>query len=389
MSALSLSNKRVKVEDIDKIKYNISNLKIIGECSGIRKASLLFIFMKLSGFVKEPNQRIKFCIMSYIFTILLIIASTDYWITSFMYFKVDEITVSLAFRASYILTVLVWYLMIRKRKQITALLKTYRESQIIIYPSNEITNFLLLILSSIPFVYSVMLTAVQYKDKNERYFYGCTVKNYWIRILIIGTKNVLYCMVYPSINHFVSLVYCLLCISCTSEVNKLTHRISNWSPEVFDLTKQMQILRTKAKLHHLLVDIQDIFSLPIFFAIVSNMLMGSSVIGRSLSKSWSAYELTWKVKSAFHAFNAFLNIAATIWIASGLSIAMSKFKDVYHQKTHMRLLYHDIAEETILKRDLFDEPEFVLTACDILSFRRSTALALFGTLVTYTVLVMD
>ncbi|GBM12018.1 hypothetical protein AVEN_256103-1 [Araneus ventricosus] len=117
--------------------------------------------------------------------------------------------------------------------------------------------------------------------------------------------------------------------------------------------------------------------------------MGSSLIGRSLSRSWDAYDLIWKVRSAFYAFNAFLNITATIWIASGLSIAMSKFKDVYHQKTHMRLLYYDTSEEAVLKRDLFDEPEFVLTACDILSFRRSTALALFGTLVTYTVLVMD
>ncbi|GBN26911.1 hypothetical protein AVEN_91427-1 [Araneus ventricosus] len=116
--------------------------------------------------------------------------------------------------------------------------------------------------------------------------------------------------------------------------------------------------------------------------------MCSSVTGWILVNDWNGTDMAWKMKSAFYCINAFVNVTATLWIASDLNITMNKFKETFHQKTHKRLLLYDTKEELYLKRDLLDEPEFVLKGCGILSFKRSTILTLLGTLITYTVLIM-
>ncbi|GIY04273.1 uncharacterized protein CDAR_253881 [Caerostris darwini] len=87
-------------------------------------------------------------------------------------------------------------------------------------------------------------------------------------------------------------------------------------------------------------------------------------------------------------FNSVSYVTSILWIAGGLPVEVNKFKEAFHRKTHARLLYGDATEVMNLKNDLFHEPEFVMTGCDILPIRRSTIFGLAGTIVTYTVLMM-
>ncbi|GFY62507.1 uncharacterized protein TNIN_270581 [Trichonephila inaurata madagascariensis] len=123
-----------------------------------------------------------------------------------------------------------------------------------------------------------------------------------------------------------------------------------------------------------------------FLIIVANFLMCCSQLGGALIKiEFDDYNLIF----VFYFINAVLCIVTTLWVAGSVPIQMSRFKEVFHQVTHERLLYYHTTDEMHLKMDLFHEPEFVFTGCNIISYRRSTIPALIGTLLTYTVLALS
>ncbi|GIX75016.1 hypothetical protein CEXT_555741 [Caerostris extrusa] len=73
----------------------------------------------------------------------------------------------------------------------------------------------------------------------------------------------------------------------------------------------------------------------------------------------------------------------------GVPIELNEFKAVFYKKAFVRMMSSTTLEEPKLERWLFDKPHFVFTGCDIVSYRRSTVLAVVGTLLTYTVLVIN
>ncbi|GFY48346.1 uncharacterized protein TNIN_50531 [Trichonephila inaurata madagascariensis] len=92
---------------------------------------------------------------------------------------------------------------------------------------------------------------------------------------------------------------------------------------------------------------------------------------------------------AFYATNSFGSLTAILWIAGGIPIALDRLKDEYFKKAHQKMLLASIPEEPKLEKWLFDRPEFVLTGCNIFSYRRNSLLAVVGTLLTYTFLVIN
>ncbi|GFS51213.1 uncharacterized protein TNIN_486081 [Trichonephila inaurata madagascariensis] len=116
--------------------------------------------------------------------------------------------------------------------------------------------------------------------------------------------------------------------------------------------------------------------------------MCGSVTGWFLIESWNDSLFPWKAETIFYGINAFLCVVSILWVAGALPIQMNKFKETFHSKTHARLLYYHTKDEMYLKRDL-NEPDFALTGCEMISYKRSTILAFIGTLLTYTVLVVN
>ncbi|GFR19172.1 uncharacterized protein TNCT_3411 [Trichonephila clavata] len=117
--------------------------------------------------------------------------------------------------------------------------------------------------------------------------------------------------------------------------------------------------------------------------------MCGSITGWFLIESWNDSLFPWKVEATFYGINAFLCVVSILWVAGALPIAMNKFKENFHSKTHARLLYYHTKDELYLKGEVVNEPDFFLTGCEMISFRRSTILAFVGTSLTYTVLVVN
>ncbi|GFT27527.1 uncharacterized protein NPIL_580451 [Nephila pilipes] len=217
--------------------------------------------------------------------------------------------------------------------------------------------------------------------------YGYELKNSSLLSVIGILKGSLYYVLYPCTTNIVAIFYISLCWRCSLYLNNLVKNISKYTPKEFEQSKQLDILKNRAKICRALKSIETVFSLPIFLIIVANFLMCSSLLGGVLIKIKFDRD---NMIFMFYFANAILCVLTTLWVAGSVSIEMNRFKEAFHQTTHERLLYyHETEREEIhLKMDLFSEPDFVLTGYNILSFRRNTILGVIGTLLTYTVLVV-
>ncbi|KAF8787383.1 hypothetical protein HNY73_008986 [Argiope bruennichi] len=299
----------------------------------------------------------------------------------------NRIKITIAFQTSYVLTIIAWCWNQRKKSQLTILLRKIQDLQSD-FP-RRIIKTIVIIICILPFLYSASLIAFFEAEDMKLHFYGFDVKDEWAMLIVTVLKNTIHCILYPCIAHVVALAYCIQCSLFSTGISYLNIEITQCAIENFGIPIQVNILKRKTLIQDILLDIQDIFSVPIFLIIIGNVLMCSSITGWFLIHDWSEAGDVWKIKSAFYVINGFMNLTATLWAASGLNISMNKFKEIFHQKTHKRLLLYDTKEELYLKRDLLEEPDFLLTGCDILSFKRSTILTLLGTLLTYTVLIMN
>ncbi|GFT25188.1 uncharacterized protein NPIL_641801 [Nephila pilipes] len=199
-------------------------------------------------------------------------------------------------------------------------------------------------------------------------------------------------MVYPCLTNIVALFYTTLCWRCSLYIKSLTDKIAEYSSEEFETFHQLSILQKKKKAYDVLHKLQDVFSVPIFFMILANVLMCSAITGSLLLKSLDDFPIFLQIDLIYNLISGFSCVAATLWIAGRVPIEMNTFKNSFFQKVHERLLHHHAVvglEELHLKTDLCNEPDFVLTGCNILPLKRSTILAVVGTLFTYTVLVIN
>ncbi|GFY58808.1 uncharacterized protein TNIN_274641 [Trichonephila inaurata madagascariensis] len=87
--------------------------------------------------------------------------------------------------------------------------------------------------------------------------------------------------------------------------------------------------------------------------------------------------------------NSFCGLLAILWKAGNLPIEAENLKRVYRRKCRQKLLSENKVCELRSEMDLIDTSNFVLSGCTIIYFYRSSLLALAGTILTYTVLLMS
>ncbi|GFS35919.1 uncharacterized protein TNIN_327101 [Trichonephila inaurata madagascariensis] len=117
--------------------------------------------------------------------------------------------------------------------------------------------------------------------------------------------------------------------------------------------------------------------------------MLSSISGWFLIRNWNETEFTWKMESIFLGTNACFYVTSILWAAGTVSVEMRKFKEMFHYKTHLKLLCKYSEEQVHLTMNLMNEPDFALTGWDVVFLGKSTILGLIGALFTYTVLLMS
>ncbi|GFU33339.1 uncharacterized protein NPIL_173861 [Nephila pilipes] len=347
----------------------------------------LYTILCWIGVLNASDTQSKHRFLKYLFDALIYFTCLNVWINNVINFGDDMTRLDVAFTIVFPLTAIMWCMIRRKSKQISNLIQ---EAQKInpIYKEKGL-NVLVVVMCIIPFLISILLGILCKRETKQCYNYEYNIKLNWVRIILITTKYLLYFTLYPTILNIVVVLLCFLSQRCSTHIDYITSQIAQYSPEDFDLSKQLDILKSKAKVYDVLLKIESAFSMPIFLTIIANAFMCSSLIGWFFFYNWSEFPLMIKLECGYFGLSSFLCVVLLLWMAGRLPIALSRFKETFHQKTHNRLLSVCVLEESHLKRDLFNEPDFVLTGCNILPLKRSTIVGLAGTLLTYTVLAMN
>ncbi|GFT19409.1 uncharacterized protein NPIL_408911 [Nephila pilipes] len=241
-----------------------------------------------------------------------------------------------------------------------------------------------------PVIYSISMTMATNSKRAAKFSaYGYNVEQPLAQIVLVSIQTFLNAILYPTFTDMITLLYCTLCQNCCMLINNLTYEVVCISPEAFEPSKQMGILKRKMSIDKVLENIQETFSWPSFFIIASNFSSCITVIGWFLYYDLKTYHTRTITESIFFGVSAFGSLAYILWVTGNVPISIKKLKDAFYEKAHLRLLILRNLEESQLKRELLEKPEFVLTACDIISLKRSTVLSVFGTLLTYTVLMIN
>ncbi|GFS46553.1 uncharacterized protein NPIL_585601 [Nephila pilipes] len=365
------------------IKLGDEDLK--NEVSSIPK--YLFKSICWIGLVEQSDKCLLYRTTTALFQFAIVFISLSMWISSFIAFDTQNFKITIAYVIGYSFALGVYFSMRHKRKILTTTLRKLNQFP---GPSGEKINFAILLLCCIPFVYSI-LKPVVYNDARAIRFeaYGYYVENRVAQIVLISIKSFFYALVQPTSTTLIALLYCTLCQRCCVLLNHISQVIQLTSPDAFSYSRQMDVLKCKIKIDEILDSIQNVFSLPSFFMIVANFFTTGTVIGWFLFLDSSIYQLNEIAESVYHITTDFGCMIVVLWVAGGIPVQLEKLKDTFYKTLSLRYIFRCSVEEPQLKKELFGKINFVLTGCDVISFKKSTILTVCGTLLTYTVLIVS
>ncbi|GFR13686.1 uncharacterized protein TNCT_716401 [Trichonephila clavata] len=271
----------------------------------------------------------------------------------------------------------------RKKNNLLNVLRMFKKESSAIH--NRRTNIMVLIIFSFSFIYSVTATlGCNIKRMSVYYAYGHELKSFTLQVGVICFKTFLLFLVHTTFPSLVAVLFCSLCLRCSSCFNCLTRKVLRYSPEEFGPSEQIDILRQKAKVDMILEKLQDIFSLPSFPVILSNLLTCCAALGTTAIDLQAKMKI---IKALFYGIANSVSLIVVLWVAGGLPIEQNKLKNAFYKRTHSRFLIVLSSEEPQCKREILDKPNFVFSGCKIFSYTRSSILTLIGTLLTYDLII--
>ncbi|GFY76006.1 uncharacterized protein TNIN_213431 [Trichonephila inaurata madagascariensis] len=263
---------------------------------------------------------------------------------------------------AFFCNLMLWHSMRRKKKNLINLLRKLGKLCPATY--NKRTNIMVLILFSFPFMYSVSSILVLNITKNLLFYtYGHNMKGLTLQASVVRIKKFLLFLVHCTFPSLVVVLFCYLCLRCSSCFNCLTRKVLHYSPEEFRPSEQIDILRQKAKIDDIIEELQNIFSLPSFFMIVSNLFVCSSILGIILTGIHSELII---VNAVFFCIPNLICIIVVLWVAGGLPVEQHKLKGAYYKRAHSRFLIVMTSEKPQYKKEILDKPDFELNGLAVL-----------------------
>ncbi|GFR19941.1 uncharacterized protein TNCT_165131 [Trichonephila clavata] len=248
------------------------------------------------------------------------------------------------------------------------------------------TNLIVLIILSFPFMYSVISALFCNITRESLFFaYGYELKSLTMRVSVVCIKKFLSYLFHTTFPSMVTVLFCCLCLRCSFCFNCLTQKVLLYSPDDFGPSEQKEILRQKAKIDDILENLQDIFSIPSVFVTITHLLSCCSAVGMSVIGG--NYSMTSALKAAFYGIPNLVSLLVLLWIAGSIPVEQNKLKGAFYKRAHSRFLTVFTSEEPQCKREILEKADFVLNGCSTFSYTRSSILAVFGTLLTYSLLI--
>ncbi|KAF8787281.1 hypothetical protein HNY73_008896 [Argiope bruennichi] len=383
--AYFLLNSVRKIKEINVEKFPETN----SDTYRTNRCILRFLLLILSytGLVK--NSGIHCGWKPIVFVIILLFVNVDNWILLILqYNETFVLRTIIAYIITYLLAACAWYSIYLKRKQLADLLTKLQEMSFSTEGKKVI--FLVLIVCCTPIATSATATIFVIETNSTYFSYGYKIENPFEEIFLVCFKNVFNTIVFPTFTNIIAIFYCLICFRLQSEIKHVTLEIQKCHYGNFSESKRNEILRWKSRINDALHCTEEVFSQASFIIIVANLLTCFSMLSTYLDNNiWRREYLSLYAEWILYSINCLGSVIFILWIAGGIPVVESAFKEAFHEKMCFRMLLTGSSENLKLEKWFFSNQEVVLSGAGILSYRRSSIFAVFGTLVTYTVLVVN
>ncbi|GBN76517.1 hypothetical protein AVEN_213873-1 [Araneus ventricosus] len=240
-----------------------SKLQISGRCLKYQKTpSHILSLLCWKGLLEDSDKTSRKRIVARILPVSLILFTVDILVTSLIPVNMDFFRTLISL-CSYIMSVLIWFAMRRRRKQLTAFLRLLHEIH-----RQAMTWKISLSLYGI-WISPVIFAALDAFTSNRaeltsQLAYGYAIENLYVQLVLIFIKSVLYSTIYPTCPTIVAFLLCLFCQRICDQVRSLTLSIEKRSPKQFTVSFQSNILNQKRRIDDALFLLQRVFYFPSF-----------------------------------------------------------------------------------------------------------------------------
>ncbi|KAG8194915.1 hypothetical protein JTE90_021376 [Oedothorax gibbosus] len=134
---------------------------------------------------------------------------------------------------------------------------------------------------------------------------------------------------------------------------------------------------------------QKTFSVPSFLCFISHFSWCSGICSIVVTGFNSNMPVFVLYQATFSALVSYSVLMTCLWFAGGVTLEMDDLKRAYSRKTQERSLLVLNEKEFGFGRSLYERQSPVLSGCRVLHFTRNSTLVVTGTLLTYTLLLLD
>ncbi|GIY10521.1 hypothetical protein CDAR_215101 [Caerostris darwini] len=214
--------------------------------------------------------------------------------------------------------------------------------------------------------------------------------NPYFATFLLYTRTSIQFFIYPTWINLVVMLFSVICLHVSRLIRLLRVDIERCSLTEFTTLKQVEIEKYVMKISGVVKLLQKVLSVPSFLLSTAHLCtciptLGMLVLPGGLSMPAVALGLM-----VFMFTNSFGGLLAYLWIAGGLPIEADRLKEVFRSKLlQARLSANGVGEACPNGMKFLKVSNFELSGCEIVYFRRSSILALAGTILTYTVLLIS
>ncbi|GBM40059.1 hypothetical protein AVEN_58604-1 [Araneus ventricosus] len=213
--------------------------------------------------------------------------------------------------------------------------------------------------------------------------------NYHLTLILSCTKSLAINILYPTWINLVVQSYCLLCHGASKLISDLIVEIKDCSPQEFTISKQKDILKMESTVHKAVLEVQSIFSLTSFLICIVHFCVCITILTAFINVTNSEHSFFVQSVNILYFVNSFGGLLACLWVAGACPNKAKNFKEAFGRKIRERKLHERWVSEVCFAESLNELSDYTLTGCEIIYFQRSSILALSGTLLTYTFLLIS
>ncbi|GBN40298.1 hypothetical protein AVEN_247496-1 [Araneus ventricosus] len=244
-----------------------------------------------------------------------------------------------------------------------------------------------------PFIYSLVLLLACEIGKDELgfhyFFYGIPVKNKILKYFILYCKSFLYYFLFPTYSNFVVLIFCASCHTSKMFIRNLCEELERCPAKAFTTSIQIRCLNCRRKIYKMLDILQESFYFISFVACAGNFSYCFALLTQLMLYSFSESALTYQADTVINSINVTVPLFMMFWIPEEIQMELEKLNKIILWKYEMRASSGMVSENPSIEKLLLEEKPFVISGCSLIAFQRCHILSVFGTALTYGLLILS